>query len=142
MVSEGKEGPELCGRFLFWKSCAEKIQQNVTVKRENQILSVKKKKINQPASSEEERRPEWEEESQPVGQAGGGLPLGKAISLSTLQRKTGCRRAGGALTELTPVPPAPVLPQTPPVKQPRPAGHACPQPCGASYRSFRMKGEG
>lgn len=44
MVSEGKEGPELCGRFLFWKSCAEKIQQNVTVKRENQILSVKKKK--------------------------------------------------------------------------------------------------
>ena len=92
MVSEGKEGPELCGSFLFWKSCAEKIQQNVTVKRENQNLSVKKK-INQPASSEEERRPEWEEESQPVGQAGGGLPLGKAISLSTLQRKTGCRRA-------------------------------------------------
>lgn len=33
----------LCGRFLFWKSCAEKIQQNVAVERENQIVSIKKK---------------------------------------------------------------------------------------------------
>lgn len=46
----------LCGRFLFWKSCAEKIQQNVAVERENQIVSIKKSS-NQPTHSEEGRRP-------------------------------------------------------------------------------------
>ena len=62
-------------------------------------------------------------------QADGWPPAGKAISLSTLQRKMGGRRARGAVTDPTP---APVLPQTPP-------GCALALP-GTSYRSFRMKG--
>lgn len=62
-------------------------------------------------------------------QADGWPPAGTAISLSTLQRKTGGRRAAGPVTDPTP---GPVLPQTPPGCAP-----ALP---GASYRSFRMKG--
>lgn len=74
--------------FYFGKAVQKNIQPNGAVKRETQILSIKKKKnLDQPTSSEEGRRP------RPGGvtasQADGWPPVGKAISLSALQRKTG-----------------------------------------------------
>lgn len=116
----------LCGRFLFWKSCAEKIQQNVAVERENQIVSIKKNKV--PINQLAQKRgggQEWEEVA--ARQAAGRPWVGTAVSLSTLQRKTGwrqsCRRRlGGAAWAWGPCPPT--------------------APPGALYRSFRMKGSG
>lgn len=69
--------------FYFGKAVQKIIQQNVAVKREN--VAVLKKKLNQPTSSGDGR--EWKEESQPDRQDSWPL-VGKAISLSTLQRTT------------------------------------------------------
>ena len=75
------------GRFLFWKSCAEKIQQNVAVERENQIVSIKKNKVPKNQLAQRGGGQEWEEVA--ACQAAGRPPVGTAISLSTLQRKMG-----------------------------------------------------
>lgn len=63
---------ELCGRFLFWKSCAEKNSTKVAVERENQILSVKNKfKSTKQLRRGEEEAKNGKSESQPVRQTAG-----------------------------------------------------------------------
>lgn len=75
--------------FLFWKAVQKKIQQNVALKSKNQILSIKKFILTISSKDGKGRRPRMEEKS--GGQLASGM---KAISLSTLQRKTGGHRQG------------------------------------------------
>lgn len=51
--------------FYFGKAVQKKIQQNVAVKRDNRIQSIKNIQINQLAQKRGEGQ-EWEEESQSV----------------------------------------------------------------------------
>lgn len=67
----------------------KKIQQNVALKSKNQILSIKKFILTISSEDGKGRRPRMEEKS--GGQLASGM---KAISLSTLQRKTGGHRQG------------------------------------------------
>jgi hypothetical protein len=73
--------------FLFWKAVQKKIQQNVALKSKNQILSIKKFILTISSEDGKGRRPRTEEKS--GRQLASGM---KAISLSTVQRKTGGQR--------------------------------------------------
>lgn len=74
----------------------KKIQQNVAVKSKNQILSIKKFRLTISSEDGKGRRPRMEEKS------GRQLALEmKAISLSTLQRKTGRSQAVAPKLSLT-----------------------------------------
>lgn len=74
--------------LLFWKAVQKKIQQNVALKSKNQILSIKKFILTISSEDGKRRRPRMEEKSD--RQLAFGM---KAISLSTLQRKTGWSEA-------------------------------------------------
>lgn len=130
------EGQRCVEGFYFGKAVQKNIQPNVAVKRETQILSVKKT-FDQSTSSEEGRRP------MPGGvtarQADGWPPMRKAISLSTVQGKTGRSQgwSGNGCPRHSPATDCLVKPR-------RCRGDPCPSAAlpGASYRSFRMEGEG
>lgn len=133
------EGQRCMEGFYFGKAVQKNIQPNVAVKRETQILSVKKT-FDQSTSSEEGRRP------MPGGvtarQADGWPPAGKAISLSTVQGKIGRLVAG---LEWQWLPPSQSCHRPPREAAQAPGTHAHPQLC-QEHRTdpsgWRVRGAG
>lgn len=121
--------------FYFGKAVQKNIQPNVAVKRETQILSVKKKNLDQPTSSEEGRGP------RPggvlAGQADSWPPAGKAVSLSALQRKTGHSQGWSGSGSGRPL-----LYCCRPPRRPWGAAPNLLALPGVSYRSLRVEGGG